>query len=210
MILGISTSPRANGISANAIQYMLSKFDEETKYISLANKKINGCISCLGCAKTNRCVIKDDFSEIQDLMVKADKIILGVPNYYDLPNALAHCLLERCFCFRHNNAFVLKDKPIVIFSTGYSSDITNNQVLKTIKIFLNSNKMKIVDSFLVGAFSQCYTCPIGISCSIGNVVKDHGYLEKITADVLPLEFNEQNESIEKCNKAVLLLKNALN
>lgn len=209
MILGISTSPRVNGISSNAVQYILSKFDEDTKYITLANKKINGCISCLGCVKTNRCVVNDAFMEIQDLLISSQAIVLGVPNYYDLPNALAHSLLERLFCFRHNNAFLLKEKPIIYFSTGYSSDVVQNPVLKTIEYFVKSNKMKIVDSFLIGAFSQCYTCPISVSCSVGNVVKNHGYIDKITEDIFPPKFQEQKESLKKCDQAVELIKESL-
>ena len=75
-------------------------------------------------------------------MAQADAIVLGVPNYYDVPNALTHAMLERCFCFRHQGTFSLKDKPIVILSTGYSKDEENSQVLNIVEHFANKNKMK--------------------------------------------------------------------
>ena len=82
---------------------ILAECEGETKYVSLAGKKINACISCLRCAKDNKCVVEDDFQSIAEEMVKAEAIVIGVPNYYNVPNGLSHCLLERCFCFRHQS-----------------------------------------------------------------------------------------------------------
>ena len=47
MILGISGSPRADGVTAAAVKQVLAESGEETEYISLAGKKINRCINCL-------------------------------------------------------------------------------------------------------------------------------------------------------------------
>lgn len=140
MILGISGSPRQNKITANAVKYILSKCEGDTQYISLAGKHISGCISCLRCTENNKCVVKDDFQEIAEAMIKAEAIIIGIPNYYDVPNATSHALLERCFCFRHRGAFLLQNKPVVFFSTGYSADEQNSQVLKIINNFMDKNK----------------------------------------------------------------------
>lgn len=205
MILGISGSPRANGITAHAVKEVLAHSEGETKYISLAGKHINGCISCLGCTTDNKCIVQDDFQEIAKAMVEADAIVLGIPNYYDVPNGLSHCLLERCFCFRHQGNFLLKDKPAVIISTGYSQDEENSQVLKIIEYFLKSNKMNVVSKFLVGAYSQCYTCKEGLTCADGNVVKNNGFVDKITPEMLPPTFDKQKEAIAKCRKAAGLL-----
>jgi multimeric flavodoxin WrbA len=210
MILGISGSPRANSITAAAVKKVLAESGEETEYISLAGKKIGGCVSCLGCTIDNKCVVEDDFPEIAEAMLRADAIVFGVPNYYDVPNALSHCLLERCFCFRHQSVFSLKDKPAIILSTGYSADEEKSQVLKIVEHFLDTNKMNIVSKFLVGAFSQCYTCKYGKTCVDGNVVKSNGIVDEITPDMLPLRFEKQPLSIEKCENAGKLLQNILN
>lgn len=147
MILGISGSPRPNGITAHAVKKVLADCDDATEYISLAGKHIGGCISCLACTKDNICAVNDDFPAIAEKMVQADAIIFGIPNYYDLPNGLSHCLLERCFCFRHQSAFLLEDKPAVILSTGYASDEENSQVLKVVENFIIKNNMKTVSKF---------------------------------------------------------------
>lgn len=209
MILGISGSPRKNGITSHAVKEILSQVDDETEYISLFGKHIGGCISCLGCTKNNICVVKDDFQAIADAMVRADAIVLGVPNYYDMPNALTHAMLERCFCFRHQGAFLLRDKPIVILSTGYSKDEENSQVLKLVNHFAYMNKMKVVSKFLVGAYSQCYSCLYGKTCVDGNVVKNNGFVDEITPEMLPSKFDKQPESIIKCHNAATAISREL-
>jgi len=143
-------------------------------------------------------------------MVRADAIVPGVPNYYDVPNGLSHCLLERCFCFRHQSAFLLRNKPFVVFSTGYSVDEENSQVLKILDHFILMNKAKRVSRFLVGAFSQCYTCDYGRTCADGNIVKDNGYVDEVTPDMLPPEFDKQPEAMAKCENAARLINDLLN
>lgn len=209
MILGISGSPRLNGITAHAVKKILSDCEGETKYISLAGKKITGCISCLGCSKDNKCVVQDDFQEIAEAMVAADAIVFGIPNYYDVPNGLSHCLLERCFCFRHQGAFLLQEKPAVLLSTGYSKDEENSQVLKIANHFMVMNKMPVASRFLVGAFSQCYSCKYALNCVDGNIVKDNGFVDVVTPEMLPPKFDQQSESIDKCRKAARILNDYL-
>lgn len=209
MILGISGSPRPNGITAHAVKKVLADCDDATEYISLAGKHIGGCISCLACTKDNICAVNDDFPAIAEKMVQADAIILGIPNYYDLPNGLSHCLLERCFCFRHQSAFLLEDKPAVILSTGYASDEENSQVLKVVENFIIKNNMKTVSKFLVGAYSQCYSCKYGQTCVDGNIVKNNGIVDEVTPEMLPAKFAEQPDAIAKCENAARILNEVL-
>ncbi len=204
-IIGISGSPRKNGITSHAVKEVLAHCEGETEYISLSGKHIGGCISCLGCTKDNICVVQDDFQEIAKAMEQADAIVLGVPNYYNVPNGLSHCLLERCFCFRHQGKFSLREKPIVIISTGYSKDEENNNVLKIVKSFAESNKMNVVSKFLVGAYSQCYTCDYGLTCADGNVYRNYGFVDEITPEMLPATFDKQIDSIAKCKNAAQIL-----
>lgn len=201
MVLGISGSPRKNGVTASAVKEILASYDGETKYISLAGKKINGCISCLGCIHDNQCVVNDDFLEISKALLEADVIIFGGPNYYGLPNSLSHALWERCFAFRHQGNFLLKDKAGIIVTTGYKIDDENNPVADVIEMFMSRNEMQVVSKFSVGAYSQCYDCQEALACDVGNVVKNHGYVKGVTAEMCPPRFDEQAESLMKCQKA---------
>lgn len=209
MILGISGSPRANGVTAAAVKKVLAECGQETEYISLAGKKINGCISCLGCIHDNRCVVPDDFLAIAESMAAADAIVFGAPNYYGTLNGLSHSLWERCFCFRHRSVFTLQDKPIVIISTGYSIAEEDHAVFKAMEPFVRHNKLKRLHQFNVGAYSQCYDCACSKTCVDGNVVKKFGIVAEITPEMLPAGFEQQPESILKCQAAGKLLRAAL-
>lgn len=209
MILGISGSPRKDGVTANAIKRMLEDSGKEYEYVSLSGKKINGCISCLECVKTNKCVVKDDFIDIGEKMKKAELIIIGIPNYYNTMNALSHALLERCYSFRHTGVFELENKPVVMFTTGYDVDVENSPVLNSGINFINHNKMNLIHKFAVGAFSQCLTCPEGLTCEVGYVCRKYGKVDKLTPDMYPPKFNENKESLKSAKVAVDKIKEYL-
>lgn len=206
MILGIVGSARKNGITYQAVNKILCESGEDYEIISLNGKRINGCIACLGCAKDNRCKVKDDFQEIQEKMLKADIIVFGAANYFGMINALSHAVLERTFAFRHNAEFSLKDKKAVIVTTSYSEK-EGSGVEKVIRRFLDYNKINAIESINVLGYSQCYSCGRGHQCLVGNVYKDHGrLLSSMDEAKFPLEFCKQSESNEKCNKVIEKIK----
>ena len=59
-VLGISGSPIPNSNTDRAIQCILEHTDLETEFIKLSDLDIIPCRACLGCIKTNECVVKDD------------------------------------------------------------------------------------------------------------------------------------------------------
>lgn len=199
MILGISASGRKDGVTSEAVKAVLVATGLEYEYISLAGKKINGCIGCTRCATDNICKVKDDWNEIGEKMLKAEAIVFGAPNYYGTINALGHACLERTFCFRHRDVFSLKGKLGVVVAVEYSRE-TQNPVQTFITKMMQSNKIEIVDSATARGYSQCYTCGYGESCSIGNVVKDHGFLAEIKSEHCPPHFIEQEEAVCQTQK----------
>lgn len=206
MILGIVGSARKNGITYQAVNKILCESGEEYEIISLQGKRINGCIACLGCAKDNRCKVKDDFQEIQEKMLKADVIVFGAANYFGMINSLSHAVLERTFAFRHNAEFSLEGKKAVIVTTSYNEE-EGNRVEATIRRFFDYNKIKTIAAINVLGYSQCYSCGRGHQCLIGNVYKDHGrFLNSMDEATFPLEFCKQNESKEKCNEVIKIIK----
>lgn len=205
MILGISGSPRKDGVTANAVKKILEESGMESEYISLSGKKLNGCISCLGCVENNKCVINDDFIEIAEAMERADIIVMGLPNYYNIMNGLSHAVLERCYCFRHKGKFILQDKDFVFFSVEYNNTVNSN-VLNTAKVFIESNKCNIIDEFTLDAVSQCYKCKEGHNCKVGKVVREHGVVDKITDEIRPKEFCNNSISISRTEETIKKIK----
>ncbi|AFM42821.1 multimeric flavodoxin WrbA [Desulfosporosinus acidiphilus SJ4] len=204
MILGISASARKDGITSAAVKAVLLASEMEYDYVSLTGKRINGCIGCTRCATDNFCKVKDDWNEIGEKMLKAEAIVFGAPNYYGTINALGHACLERTFCFRHRDVFSLKDKLGLVVSAEYSRE-TGNSVQTFIAKMMQSNKLEIVGSVVAHGYSQCYTCGYGENCSVGNVVKDHGFLDEIKSEHCPPRFDEQKDAIDQAYRAGKLL-----
>jgi Multimeric flavodoxin WrbA len=209
MILGISASGRKNGITAKTVKAILESSNCEYKYISLSGKRINGCMGCTLCAADNKCKMKDDWNEIAENMLAADAIVFGAPNYAGMINALGHACLERTFCFRHRGVLSLAGKLGVIVSTCY--DVQENDMISMmIEGAMKSNMMTVIGGVTAKGYAQCYTCGYGHNCSIGNVVKDHGVLDKIEKKHLPRDFEEQEETIAQVESIGRLLEAELN
>lgn len=194
MILGINASGRRArrdeggrllcGVNDEMVKYILEKTGEQTEYVSLQGKTINGCQACLGCAKDNVCVLEDDWAEIRDLMFEADAIVFGAPNYYGTINALGHAFLERTFSLRHRERFPLAGKLNVIVATGRQE---NNPAEEFIRRVFRSNYMaEPIGVLKVAGISQCYQCGYGHQCAAGSVVAKHGFLDEIRDYHLPV------------------------
>ncbi|WP_461205360.1 flavodoxin family protein [Clostridium sp. DL1XJH146] len=203
MILGISASGRKDGITSKAVKEILSSTGLECEYISLSGKRINGCIGCTGCVKDNRCKVKDDWNEIGEKMLKADGIVFGAPNYYNTINALGHAALERTFCFRHKEKFDLAGKLGIVVSTGYNK--LQNPAEDIIEKIMISNKMAVISKVKAAGYSQCYDCGDGLNCSVGNIVNDHGFIDEIKEEHLPIIFECQTEAKHEAYKAGKIL-----
>ena len=84
-ILVISTSPRKGGNSDRlAEEFVRGALDSgnQVEKITLFDKKIAFCKGCLGCQKTQRCVIGDDANIITKKMRVADILVFATPIYY--------------------------------------------------------------------------------------------------------------------------------
>ncbi|MDF1618420.1 flavodoxin family protein [Petrocella sp. FN5] len=204
MILGISASGRKNRMIHQTVEVIATKAGLPFEVISLAGKKINGCIGCTQCASDNICKVKDDWNEIGEKMLKADIIVFGAPNYYGTINAIGHACLERTFSFRHQGAFTLKDKIGITVSTSRS--VTVDPVREMIERFMKSNQMSVLGHVTVKGYDQCYTCGYGHDCEVGNVVRRHGILEKIGPEHMPADFSDQGDVQNQVAEIVELLK----
>ncbi len=203
-ILAISGSPRKNRMTHDAIQGILENCESDYEIVSLANKKISGCIACTACAKDNICKVKDDWAEIGEKMQQADIIIFGAPNYFGMVNALAHAALERTFSFRHRSSFTLKDKLGLIVTTCESKE-DKDPVASFIEKMFNYNQIKCIGKMQVYQYNQCYTCGFGHSCNEGMVVRKNGILEEILPCHLPQEISEQTETLAEIKRIKELL-----
>ena len=97
-ILVISTSLRAKSNSDILAEKLIEGAKEsghEVDHISLKGKKINFCVGCLACQKTQKCVMKDDAVEIAEKVKDADTLVFVTPIYYYEMSGQMKTLLDR-------------------------------------------------------------------------------------------------------------------
>lgn len=99
-VLMLNGSAHPHGCTATAFDEMARVFAQEgveTEILQVGNRDIRGCIGCGSCAKTGRCVFRDDVNEIAPKFEKADALVVGSPVYYGSPNGTLLALLDRLF-----------------------------------------------------------------------------------------------------------------
>jgi multimeric flavodoxin WrbA len=202
VILGISASGRVvqrdnsgsllGGVTEDLVKFILKNTGEPSEYVSLSGKQILGCQGCLRCAADNICKQKDDWAEIRDQIFEADALVFGAPIYYGNINAVGHAFLERFFSLRHRERFRLLGKPNVIVTVGSEEEM--NPAEDYIRRIFRSNYM--AEPFGVirsKGVAPCYTCGFGEGCSVGAVVRHHGFIDKIRSYHIPRISHETYE-----------------
>lgn len=98
-ILAIYGSPRRKGNTAallkNAVQGARDA-GARVEEIILRDLKISPCLEIYGCRETGRCVIKDDFHKVCDLIAASQGIMLASPIFFYTVSAHTKILMDRC------------------------------------------------------------------------------------------------------------------
>ena len=84
-VLGIYGSARKGGNTDKLLDKALEGAEScgaEITRVYARNQKMSGCLSCGGCDKTGKCVVKDDMQDIYPLLEEADVIFLASPIYF--------------------------------------------------------------------------------------------------------------------------------
>jgi multimeric flavodoxin WrbA len=149
-ILGIAGSPRKAGNTAFAVKYALSKGRDEnteTRYITLADRKIEPCRGCWNCAKTKQCIHDDDMGEIYEALRWCDGLILGSPVYMGMVSGQLKVMMDRCVLFRpdYNLPLELSGKTGCGIACGGFRYGGQETTLQNIHTFLLQQNMKVVN-----------------------------------------------------------------
>lgn len=98
-IVIVSASLRENSnseILAREAEKGAKKEGNDVTFFSLKGKKIEYCIGCLACSSgQNKCAIKDDVTEMRNVIKDADVLIFASPIYYYGISGLLKNFLDR-------------------------------------------------------------------------------------------------------------------
>ncbi len=99
-VLLINGSPKANGCIWRAlkeVQDTLSAEGVDSEIIHIGNQDIRGCIACMKCRETGKCVFDDLVNKIAPKFEEADGLVIGSPVYFGSANATAIAFMDRLF-----------------------------------------------------------------------------------------------------------------
>ncbi len=116
-ILVISASPRKGGNSDTLCDEFIRGATEsgnKVEKVRLAEKNINYCTACGGCAKKHVCTQNDDMTELLQKFAEADAVVLATPVYFYCINAQLKTFFDRCLP-RYTE---LSNKQFYIFMTA--------------------------------------------------------------------------------------------
>ncbi len=116
-VVAFNGSPRKDGNTTLLIKRVFQELEAagiQTELISLAGKKIRGCLACFKCFETRdrQCSIKKDdyINECIAKMVEADGIILASPTYFANVSAEMKALIDRAGLVAFANKGMLDHK----------------------------------------------------------------------------------------------------
>ena len=100
-ILGISGSPILDSNTDRAVRLILESTGLPVEFIKLSDLSFEPCRACLGCVKTNECVVKDDAPKLAHKFHEARAFVLGGYTPYSSLDARTKAFMERMYCLRH-------------------------------------------------------------------------------------------------------------
>ena len=96
-VLGVSGSPIENSNTDRVLKKALESTGLQTEFIKLKEYKVAPCLACLGCVKTNRCVIEDDGIMLAEKAKTADAMIIAGFTPYSSLDARTKAFIERLY-----------------------------------------------------------------------------------------------------------------
>lgn len=120
-IIIINGSPRKSGNSSflcdRAIHILESK-GIKSRYLNIRNMSFEPCIACGYCDKTGRCFMKDDMTEVYDIIDKSDGTIVVTPVFFDGVPGKLKGFVDRTQSF-YASKYILKSPTIDRYKKRY-------------------------------------------------------------------------------------------
>lgn len=125
-ILLVNGSARENGNTDAILAAYLEGIGEtnaEAHEIKLRERVINECIGCLRCRDEQKCNFQDGMTELRDMLLKSDIVVLASPVYWCEITGLLKTFIDRLYFFHQRvNSHLLSGKKAVIITTLAEQD----------------------------------------------------------------------------------------
>ncbi|GEM_PF-233966 len=217
-VLGISGSPIAGGTTDRAVEAVLAASGLESELVRLWDLDLHPCRACLACARTNVCTgFDDDWLGLAGRLVRADALVLGGWQPFNIIDAATKMLMERAFSLRHS-LLLLADAVGVAVVTGTVDPAPGADSLLA---YFETEGLEPLGKVAVAGTDPCWSCGLGEVCVQGGTlpllsgyqVFKYPHLDRlpplesfrITPDILPPKLEEQPDSLAEAERLGLLI-----
>jgi len=202
VILAVHSSPNKEGNLERMVIQVAETSGLEYELVRLADLDISPCTGCVRCARSRRCVQKDDMTPLYSKLEFADGLILGGVNYNGRVNSLAHVFLERLFPLYHREP-AFRDMPAAVVAVGgeeperAAMDMAG--YLKDIYFF-----QVIGMALFTSDTPPCFSCGLGTECTVGIPAlswskQDFQAFTRVRKDMFQ-RFEDNTDSVLACDR----------
>lgn len=199
-VLGVSGSPITNSNTDRALRLALASTGLETEFIKLKDYTVAPCQACLGCVKTNRCVIEDDGILLAEKAREADALIIAGFTPYSSLDARSKAFIERLYPLRHRNGY-MAGKPggaIITCAVPAGSEMLPPACdfgINAIKFYMMEEGMDFAGEVRVYGNVPCIKCGHGDECRMTGITMLYGP-DATVASVGVKSFEEQPGAVQ--------------
>jgi multimeric flavodoxin WrbA len=193
-VLGVSGSPIENSNTDRALKAVLEATGLETEFVKLAVHKVEPCRACLGCVKTNRCVIDDDGIMLAEKVKAADALVIAGFTPYSTIDSRTKAFMERLYPLRHNVGF-MAGKPGAAVITSCVPECSGHlppaaeMGVNAVVFYMMEEGMQFVGALKLQGNVPCVRCGFGEQCKMSGIKMLYG--ETATLDSVGIQQFEQ-------------------
>lgn len=178
-IVGISGSPVPDSNTDRAVRLILDGTGVATEFIKLSDLSFEPCRACLGCVKTNECVVKDDAQILAHKFREARAFVLGGYTPYSSLDAWTKSFMERMYCLRHLTGLNRGKIGVSVITTacapgGGGLPPAAETASSQIAFWMMEEGMVNLGSMIILGNVPCIRCGHGDACEMSGVRMLHG------------------------------------
>ncbi len=178
-VIGVSGSPISNSNTDRAVQAVLETTGLETEFIKLFDYTVAPCKACLGCLKTNRCVIQDDGVHLAEKVKAAGALVVGAFTPYSSLDSRTKAFLERLYPLRHRYGYLQGKPAVAVVTTAVPRGAEGlppaaDMGVNAIQFFAMEEGMNFLGSVVMDGNVPCVKCGLGDECSMSGVKMLYG------------------------------------
>ncbi len=212
-VIGVSGSPIKNSNTDRALQAVLKATGLQTEFVKLLDYIVAPCRACLGCVKTNRCVIKDDGIMLTEKVRQADALVVAGFTPYSTLDSRTKAFIERLYPLRHNHGY-MAGKPggaVITSCVPETRDMlppASQMGINGIQFYMMEEGMNFVGAVKVQGNVPCVRCGFGDQCRVSGLKMMFG--QDASVDSVGIkEFEKQPVAVDAAKELGMKIAQAL-